>query len=335
MSYNFIDIKNRLIIRRKGKRLSPQGYFSLDSENRLVYWLNEPVSWRTKYQLPDKIVFSGVWKINSNYDLELELEQKEQASKKERLTLKGKILSCEKDHVAFEIQTINHDGSDSFYLLKLSGRWQADEYNRITFLITKKGQPDTLTFQGSWQLNENQQVTYIYEKMHLKTKSKVLHTLTFNGHWQITSSNRLTYILSTGANSRFDFKVQLESPNIRPKEGSIKYRLGIGIRQPKREKAKIITLYGTWKFSRKVGLFLEMSHSDGEISRLEFGAEVNFDKTNHVIFKLTSKNGELLGLSLTFTHKLLKELDGGGELFLRLKRYREESGIDAGIKIPW
>lgn len=331
----FVDKNNLLVIKRKKEWLSPQGYFSLDSENRLVYWLNEPASWRTKYQLPDKIVFSGLWKINSNYDLELELEQKEQAFRKERLTLKGKILSCQKEHIAFEIQTINHDGSDSFYLLKLSGRWQADEYNRITFLITKKGQPDTLTFQGSWQLNENQQITYVYEKTDLKTKSKVLHSLVLSGYWQITSVDRLAYILSSGANSRFGFKVQIESPNIRPKEGSIKYRLGIGIRQPKREKAKIITLYGTWRFSRYAGFIFEMSHRDGKIYRLEFGAEVSFDRNNQVTFKLTSKNREPLGLSLTFTHKLLKELDGGGELFLRLKRYREESGVDVGIRIPW
>ena len=329
----FVDKNNRLVIKRKKESFLPQGYFSVDSDNRLVYWLNEPRTWRTTYQFPDKIIFSGLWKINSNYDLELELEQKEQVSKKERLTLKGKILSCEKDQIVFEIQTINNNGLDSFYLLKLSGRWQADEYNRLTFLITKKDSPDIFTFQGSWQLNKNQQIAYTCEKTNLKTKSKVLHTLNFSGYWQITSAERITYILSTGANSRFDFKAQLESPNIRPKEGSIKYRLGVGIRQPKKEKAKIITLYGAWKFSRKAGLIFEMDYRNGFISRLEFGAEVNFDRNNQIAFRLLTKDGKPLGMSLTFTHKLLKELNG--ELFLRLKRYREESGVDAGVRIPW
>ena len=329
----FVDKNNRLVIRRKSAKLLPQGYFSVDNENRLVYWLNEPVSWRTTYQFPDKLIFSGAWKINSKYDLELELEQKELAFQKKRLTLKGKLLSCEKDQIVFEIQTVNNNGLDSFYLLKLSGRWQADEYNRLTFLITKKDSPDTLTFQGSWQLNENQQITYTYPKNKLKTKSKVSHTLTFSGYWQITSAKRLTYILSTGAHSRFDFKVQLESPNIRPKEGSIKYRLGVGIREPRREKAKIITLYGAWKFSRNAGVIFEMNHREGRIYRLEFGAEVNFNRNNQVTFKLTGLNREPLGLNLTFTHKLLQELNG--ELFIRLKKYRGESGVDVGVKIPW
>lgn len=329
----FLDKFNRLSIKRKDKRFSPEGYFSIDNENRLVYWLNEPVSWRKQYQLPNKIIFSGLWKINSNYDLELELEQKGQGFQKERLTLKGQILSCEKDQIVFEIQSIKNDGLDSFHLLKLSGRWQADEYNRLSFLVTKKNSTNTLTLQGSWQLNDNQQITYVYEKTDLRTKSKVLHTLTFSGYWQITSAERLTYILSTGANSRFDFKVQLESPNIHPKEGSIKYRLGVGIRQPKREKAKIVTLYGAWKFSRNAGLIFEMNHRDGKMYRLEFGAQVNFNRNNQVTFTLTTKNKEPLGLSLTFSHKFLKELDG--ELFLRLKRYREESGLEVGVSIPW
>ena len=233
-----VDAYNRLVIRRKEEELTPQGSFSTDKDNRLIYWLNEPVAWRAKYQLPRKLLFTGQWKLNSDYGLELELRQNRPSFNRETLALKGRIIACEKDTLVFEIHSLKKNGLDSFNLLKLSGNWQADEFNRLTFLVTKKDFPDTLILQGAWQLNDNQQIVYTYEKTNLRTKTKSLQTLVFSGYWQITSASRLSYIISTGLNSKFDFKAQIESPNLYPKEGVIKYRLGIGVREPKKKKPK-------------------------------------------------------------------------------------------------
>ena len=65
--------KNRLIIRRKDKSLTVDGRFDIGKNNGLIYWLNEPFSWRRQYELPNKIIFKGHWKLNANYDLELSL----------------------------------------------------------------------------------------------------------------------------------------------------------------------------------------------------------------------------------------------------------------------
>lgn len=129
-----VDNNNRLVIKRKEEELIPEGSFLADEANQLIYRLNEPDAWRTKYNLPKEIAFIGAWKINSNYDLELQLEQKKPASGKDVLTLKGEIISSEKDKLVFEMETTKKDGLSSFSLLKLYGRWQAGEFNQISFL---------------------------------------------------------------------------------------------------------------------------------------------------------------------------------------------------------
>lgn len=335
-----IDDGNHLFVSNNKENLPINGSFSIEKDNRLVYWLNETPAWRRKYKLPEKIAFTGHWKLNSNYDLELEVQRdKDNGNSPSRrasmgqLALKGEIISCESDKLVFQIKSVNKNGLTTFSLLKLSGAWKADAFNQIYFSVDKKENPDILTLQGTWRLNQNQQIVYTYEKTCLKTKNKVLSMLAFSGFWQISQANQLTYILSGGGSSRFDFKVQLESPNIYPKDGAIKYRLGIGLKQPRVKNERIISLYGVWKFSRKFGLTFDMEYEKGRVYSFVFGAEVDFNKNNEMIFNLNSESGERIGFSVIFSHKFLKKLDA--ELFLRLKRAQEESGVDTGVRIPF
>jgi len=99
--------------------------------------------------------------------------------------------------LVFEVKSTDREGQTHIQLLKLSGSWQADEFNRLSFLVKRKIQPDILTLGGIWQLNKNQQIIYTYEKTDLKTKTKYARTLTFLGFWQIDSTKRLTYILES------------------------------------------------------------------------------------------------------------------------------------------
>lgn len=328
-----IDEKNRLIIKRNQKSLSPQGRFSVDKANRLTYWLNEPSHWRRTYNLPNKVAFEGNWQLNENYDLQFNLTQKKDQSKDDCLVFKGEIFSVDRDTLAFEINSRDEEVQSHIRTLKLTGSWQADQLNRIIFLVSKKGSPDTIALKGAWQINQNQQIAYTYEKTLLKRKTKVSHTLTFTGFWQIDSKNQLTYILEHSLKSRFDFRVQLESPNLYPKAGAIKYRIGIGLKQKGVQEAKIIYLYGDWKFNRKLGLTYEMDCGEGRIERIEFGANIYLSKEDEVTFSLTNKRNEPLGINITLTHKFLKQNDA--EAFLRLKKICRETGIEAGVRIPF
>jgi hypothetical protein len=328
-----IDDENCLFLADNKKRLNVNGSFSIDEGNRLIHYLNEPREWQAKYQFPEKLIFTGNWKFDLNYDLELQLTQDNSDWQASILTLKGEIVSCERDKLVFQLRSIDKNGSSRFRLLKLTGTWAANEANQIYFSVTKKESPDELTLQGLWQLNKNQQVIYTFQKADRKRKDKISSTVIFSGFWQITSANQLTYILSSGTDSKFDFKAQIETPNLYPKEGVIKYRMGIGIREPLPEKQKIISLYGTWKVSRKLGLSFDMEYADGRAETVTFGAEVNFDENNQIVFSLKNELGEKLGISVIFTHRFLKQLDG--EFFLRLKARGKELGVDTGIEIPF
>jgi hypothetical protein len=328
-----IDDDNRLFLADNKKRLIVNGSFSIDEDNRLIHYLNEPREWQAKYQFPEKLVFTGNWKFDANYDLELELTQDNSDWQVSTLTLKGEVISCESDKLVFQVRSVDKNGANRFRLLKLTGTWGADELNQLYFSVTKTASPDVLTLHGLWQLNKNQQVIYTFQKAGRKRKDKISSTVIFSGFWQITSANQLTYILSRGTDSKFDFKAQIETPNLYPKEGTIKYRIGVGVREPLPEKQKVISLYGTWKLSRKLGLSFEMEYADGRVESVIFWAEVNFDENNQIVFSLKNELGQNLGMSVIFTHKFLKQLDG--EFFLRLKARGKELGVDTGIEVPF
>ena len=321
-------------IPKKKKPLVVNGRFSVDKDNRLIYWLNEPLEWRRQYNFPRGIVFKGKWQLNSNYDLELILEEAKDQCKGDRLAIKGEIISTDSDTLVFEIKSIDRQGLSHIQLLKLSGIWQADEYNRLSFAVEKKASPDMLILKGIWQVNQNQQIIYVYEKTNLKRKTKTAHSLIFEGFWQINRSHRLTYILERSSSSRFDFRVQIESPNLYPKKGVVKYRLGIGLRGKKAPCDRIICLYGTWKFSRKLGLVFQMDYGQGQVQSLEFGTELSLTQRDKVTFALKNETGERLGINITFTHKFLKQNEA--EAFLRLREVlQRESAIETGIRIPF
>ncbi len=326
-----VNNNNRLIVKSARQDVVVDGSFSNDKSNRLIYQLNEAQSWRKQYALPPRIVFKGVWNLDSNHDLTLILDKNKNQFQGDILTIKGNIISADSDTLAFQMKSYDRDGLLHIQILKLNITLVADESNRLCFMV-KKLRPDILTLEGSWQINENQQIIYEYERTDLKTKSKISNTLIFRGFWQISSVNKLTYILKHSLDSRFDFRAQIETPTIYPQKGVIKYRLGIGIRENKLAK-KIISLYGVWKFSRNLGLTVDMEYARGQMHALRFGAEINFNQKNEAIFSLKSEHGKDLGISIIFTRRFLKQLDA--QIFLRLKALGEESGIEAGLKIPF
>ncbi len=256
-------------------------------------------------------------------------------------SLSKRFIAAESDALVIEtIQTESKTNRQSLRLLKVKGTWRANDYNELCFEVTcRKGPPEAYTFKGSWKLNNNQQIEY--------TSKDGRDRLTFKGYWNISSANRLVYMLEGSSSSRFEFKVQLESPIIYPKKGEIRYRIGVGIRQSRKPEgsglasdsqirltasSQVLILYGEWKFGRDLGLIFQMDYGQGKIKVIEFGAEVTFGR-NKVNFALKNKFGKPLGIMLTMTHKFLKALDV--ESFIRLKSRQNEYGIEAGIVIPF
>jgi len=324
-----IDPANRLVIIQNKKKIIAEGDFDIDAKNRLVYWLNEPVAWKRKYGLGRQVTFEGNWRLNSDHDLEFSVGSGPAQAGESRLRLKAEMISAGNNELVFEIQSRDRNGNSHIRIIRLGGAWQADERNRLTFVVCKND-PDTLTLEGAWQINKDQEIVYKYEK----AGKAGVQTFVFEGAWDINAENRLSYVLSGGTGSRFDFHVQAGSPSIYPQQGKIKYALGVGLKNEGVPRLKVIYLYGKWKINRSGGLSFELDYGRGRLQAIEFGAQVNLNKKNNIIFALNNKKGESLGVSVTFSRRFLKKLDA--EAFVRLETgKRSGSGVDIGARIPF
>ncbi len=328
-----IEEENRLVMRRGRDTLIPRGSFVLDGRNRLSYAVAEPEGWKRKYHVPSRIDLEGTWALDADHNFVLKLAETKARGERTGLVLKGDIISIEGNSFALEVRSRDIRGNSHIQILKFSGNWQSDECNRLTFALKKEGPPDILTFAGDWELNRNQQITYCFEKKSGRKKTTTAHTLVFEGFWQINECSRLRYILSRGIGSFFDFRIQLESPNLLPRSNQIKYRLGVGLKGRKPAFEKVIVLYGTWKFSRAAGANFEMDYGNGRIERLSFGLSAALNKNDQVAFALLTRSGESAGLSLTVSRRFLKSRDA--EAFIRLKRLDNDKRVEAGIKVPF
>ena len=327
-----MDRYNRLVMVRNSKSYVLNGRFFIE-DNLLNYKVNEPEGWRKEIDLPKKIKFTGSWSMNSNHDLALALYERKDQSRGDVLSLKGNILDVRSDAILFEVYSRTKSGKELTRILKLGGRWQADENNRLRFLVKKEEREvDVLTLQGIWEVNRNHEITYRYEKMDLKTKERLERTILFKGFWEISSSDRFVYILDLKENSYFSFKAQLETPNLIGKKGVIKYRVGIGVRGEGPASVQIVSLFGTWKFGRKGGICFEIDYGEDKIKAVTFGANFYITTRDNVCFELKNKEGEDLGITVTFSRRFIRTQARG---FLRLKKRERESRIEAGLKIPW
>jgi len=246
---------------------------------------------------------------------------------KRKSSLRKRFIAVESDTLVIEtIQTESKTGRQSLRILKFKGTWHANDYNELCFEVScRQGPPETYTLKGSWKLNNNQQIEY--------TSEDGRDRLTFRGYWNISSANRLVYIFEGSSASRFEFKVQLESPVFYPKKGQVRYRIGVGIRQSRlTAPGQVLIFYGEWKFGRDLGLTFQMDYGQGKVRAIVFGAEVTFGR-GKIIFTLKNEFGEPLGITLTMTHKFLEHLDA--EVFIRLKSRQKEQAIETGITIPF
>lgn len=337
MRYSSDAKTNRLRIIRPGRPACCDGAWRIAPDNSLEYWLNSPAQWRRAKGLPQKITFDGQWKLTDRDDLQLSVARAsympEAIAGVSRITLNGRIISAEQNSLVFEARSRDDNGNFHARLLRLTGSWGTDDSNRITFRVSKRTEPDTLTLSGTWSVNDSQHITYTMEKRGLARGDRAVSSVEFCGYWHIDSSKRLTYILSGNGASRFDFRAQVETPNVYPQAGVIKYRLGAGVRGQGRSMPAVICLYGQWKIGRRLGVSYEMEYEKGRIRSIVFGGRVELSRKDTVEFSLLNARGEDVGARLICSRRFLKNLDA--ELFLKLTGTGRERSVDAGLTIPF
>lgn len=323
------DSSNRLIV-RKGKRKYPlEGEFTVE-RNNLVFEPSRKSTFTKRLNLPRKIKFEGNWHLTDNKDLKLILIETDNQVKNDELKINGRIISAEKDAIIFQMHCIKEPDIDKIGLLRLGGRWQADEFNQLAFLVNRDIREDILRFSGSWQINKNQEITYTYEKQDLVRKTKTTEEITFKGYWRIDSHNQLTYILDLKNKSFFEFKIQLESPSLIGKTGQIRYRIGIGVKELAKE--RVFSLFGTWKIDRTKSVSLEMNYGEERMKAIVFSASVHLNKDNEFVFELKDRAGKELGFSVQFNKNFFKD---NAWVFARLRKIEQDLRIETGLKVRW
>ena len=329
-----IDPHNRLVIADTGKKTGVRrfrhvltGRFKLDKNNSLSYHVKAPTP--EGAQIPHQVKLNGKWSLTDEHKLELTLNKWGRQTFGDKLTLQGEILDVQKNSLLFSITTKTKENVQTTYILNLAGAWQADKYNRLTFRVKReRGRHDILTFQGAWEINKQHQIIYKYKKALLIRKQKQVSALVFKGYWDIKDKARLYYVIDKRSNSVFAFKTSVGIF----KEKYIKYKVGIGVLDKGKPTTRTVTLYGTWKIKKGIGLTFEIEYENKELHAIVFGAKAKLTPKDELSFKLRNERNKEIGGELQLSHKILK---GDGQAFLRFLKSKEETAVIVGAGFRW
>ena len=329
-----VDPHNRLVIAKTNEKTGVQrfrhvltGRFKTDKNNSLFYHVKAPTPQGA--QIPHQVKLRGNWSLTDDHKLELTLNKWGRQTFGDKLTLQGRILDVRKNSLLFSVTTKTKENVQSTYILNLAGAWQADKNNRLTFRVKReRGQHDILTFDSAWEINKQHQIIYKYEKAQLVRKRKRIHTLTFKGYWDIKDKIRIFYVIDRATDSAFSFKTALGIF----KADYIKYEVGIGVSGKAEPIKRTITLFGTWKVKKGIGLTFEIEYENKKIHAIIFGAKAKLTSKDKIFFQLRNQRNKEIEGELKLSHKILK---GNGEAFLRFLKSKRESAILIGAGFRW
>jgi hypothetical protein len=255
------------------------------------------------------------WRLNSHHRL---VTYSESGSIQ---TLSSELIAADDSSLSFEISSRDTGGNDHLRVLKLTGNWQVDKQNRLTFLVNDNREDGCLVFRNGWQVGRDRQIVYTYEN----SASGRSGSFSLEGVWCLDSAERIAYRLGKGRRT-LSFRCQMESLSLYPAKGKIKFRVGCGI---KGDRPNDVYIFGAWKLGRRFSFDFEA----GSQGRIRLESRVNFLDRNTISLILLSKNGRPLGVTVEVARRLIPGADAAA--FLRLKGCGSEKSIEAGITLPF
>ena len=293
--------------------------YGVDEQNRLLIRTDDPLR-------PERVV-EGVWKLTGRRELAFVFHEG-QTNRPKTLYLKSTLAQAEAHTLVFALRR-GEDGASVAQRLSLSGRWQADRVNRLTFLVEKAdGSADRLTLQGGWEVGAHHELVYRYTRPSDGLGRGETSTLVFDGAWDITRADRLTYRLLGFSDSAFEFRASLQSPSLLAREGRIVYQAGIGLARNRTQRRRI-TLFGTWKFHRDLSVSFDIPYAGGRVEAIRFEAAYALGARNQLSVQLRNSRRRPLGLTVTFTRQLTRDAN----LFLRLRKEAEDRSVIGGVQV--
>lgn len=321
-----VDRFNRLVYAHAKRRSDVSqfktvldGRFALDSKNNLIYSYTDPQSPSgTK-----KIRLKGTWSLDQRDALTFTLEGTENQVSGNKLALKGELIDADHGSLSISLTTKDAARRETVYVLTFKGIWCADQYNRLSFRLTRsRGRTDILTLKGIWEINRNHELCYISRQ---SARSKE-YALVFKGHWDIPGAYRLSYLLEADTASGFEFHTRLALFDAEQK--AFIYTVFIGVKPVSR----IVTVNGTWKVARDLGLLFEIRYARARIGSIIFGATCRLLDHYTVTARLKTKNTDDLGIDVRLKRTLFKD---AGEVFCNASAAKDEWEIAAGVGLRW
>ncbi len=266
------------------------------------------------------------WRLTPEHELQVGV--REAGSRWRWRHLNATLTSTSAHALTIALQQRGQDGRLTSQRVALSGRWQADRHNRLTFLVAKAdGTVDRLTFAGAWE-SDGQELRYQYARRDGTERIIGRHALAFAGAWELSRATRLIYRLEGATDSAFVFRAAVRTPSLNARDGRIVYDVGVELSQHRRVRRRV-TLFGVWKLHRDLSVSFEASRPRGRRLSLRFQGTVALTTRDAVTIALWDQDRRALGLSVTFERRWTKD----AEWFLRLQRAGKEAEAMAGIRV--
>ena len=163
-----IDPHNRLIYEKTGEESEVPGFrtvldgsFEIDENNYVTYHVKKSQA----FDIPQQVKLRGKWALDNEHNLVLTLDKWGNQIAGNKLTVESELIDAKDNRLSFAVTSKDSENNTHIYIVKLGGRWQADEYNRLTFNIQKEtGVTDRITLRGAWEVNQQNEIMYTYEK---------------------------------------------------------------------------------------------------------------------------------------------------------------------------
>ena len=298
-----------------------EGSLAVDRRNRLQYRVGSAGR---------EQVFNldGTWRLTPDHALALTLHG---AGREDRrsLYLNGAVVRATHDTLVFALRRRESDETRASQRLTLSGRWQADARNRLTFLLEQaEGEEDRLTLQGGWEVGPHHELAYRYERRLTPRGALQVQSLLFEGAWDIAGTDRLVFRMRGSSDATFEFTARLQTPSLIARDGRLVYEVGIGMAGGATRRQQV-TLFGAWKVNRDLSVSFEVPYAGGRVEAIRLTGTFALGARNQVVAALSSRQGEALGLTVVFTRELFPD----ARLFLRVQHDAEERSVIGGVQV--
>ena len=296
---------------------------SVDSRNRLR--VRRTITPRSADGMPRRASsLEGAWRLAGDRELVYTLRETSEPPSRRTVSLHGAIIQAKAHALIFAVQQVDEQRLPAAQRLSLSGRWQADAANRLTFLVERgEGTVDRLTLGGIWEIGEHHELRY---RAHGGRRGE--RVISFSGAWDVTGADRLVYRLAGSTRSVFEFRAALQSPSLIARSGPLVYQVGVQLERGRRHRQRV-ALFGVWKLSRDRSVSFEVPYAEGRVQAIRFEGRLSIGPRNRLAVALSTRRHEPVGLTVTFTRELLRDVD----LFLRLRRDAEEHAMLGGVQV--